>query len=145
MTTRSIVIGIGNAFRSDDAAGWIIAERLVGRRRDIVLRHTGEPTSLMSLWKGCDEVILIDAVHSGAAAGTIVRLDASDTALPANWVTSTHSMGLREAIELARLFGSLPSRVIVYGIEADRLEMGEDVSSPVAEAIDRLVEELAHA
>ena len=142
---RSIVIGIGNVFRSDDAAGWIIAERLDGRRSDTVLRHNGEPTSLMALWKGCDQVILIDAVRSGAPAGTVTRLDVSEVALPPNWVTSTHSMGVREAIELARLFGSLPESVIVYGIEADTVEIGDELSNEVAAAIDQLVEELAHA
>ena len=142
---RSIVIGIGNVFRSDDAAGWIVAERLDGRRHDTVLRHDGEPTSLMALWKGCDQVILIDAVQSGAKAGTVTRLDVSDTALPTNWVTSTHSMGVREAIELARLFGSLPERVLVYGVEAATVEIGNEVSDEVSAAIDHLVEELAHA
>jgi len=143
--TSSIVIGIGNAFRSDDAAGWIIAERLIGRRQDTVLRHSGEPTSLMSLWKGYEHVIIVDAVRSGAPAGTVVRVDASATPLPPNWVASTHSMGIREAIELARLFGSLPKTVIVYGIEVDTVAIGEELSDEVALAIDQLVEELAHA
>lgn len=140
-----MVIGIGNPFRSDDAAGWVIAEQLAGRRRDAVLQHNGDPASLMALWRGSDQVILVDAVQSGAPVGTISRLDVSDTELPAHWIRSTHAMGVREAIELARLFGTLPPTVIVYGIEVEDVSIGSELSAEVAVAIEQVVEELAHA
>ena len=62
-----IVIGLGNEFRHDDAAGLIAARRL----RDAGVaaeEYDGDLMMVMDRWKGSDAVILIDAVSSGVVA-----------------------------------------------------------------------------
>ena len=54
-------------------------------------------------------------------------------------------MGVAEAVELARTLGSLPTRAVVIGIEAEAVAMGAGLSAPVRAAVDRLVAELDHA
>lgn len=133
---REVVLGVGNPLRGDDAAGLVAAERLDGRL------HEGDATGLLDAWEGADAAIVIDAVRSGAAAGTVHRLDASAEPLPASLrtSTSTHAIGVAEAIELARALGRLPRRVVVYGIEGGRFEAGAPLSLEVAAAVDRVVE-----
>ena len=70
--SRLIVIGLGNAFRSDDGAGLAVAHTLGDDPR--VVAHEGEPIDLLDAWEGADEVILVDAARSGAPPGTIHRL-----------------------------------------------------------------------
>src|SRR5271167_2112504 len=117
---NSILIGVGNPFRSDDGAGRLVLQRLRG---EIpcgikVLEETGDGAELLEGWKGADCVFLVDAVQSGAPPGTIHRLDARVERLP-TWFSrsSTHSFGVAEAIELARTMGELPEQLVVYGIE----------------------------
>jgi hydrogenase maturation protease len=50
---------------------------------------------------------------------------------------STHHFGLAEAVELARAVGKLPPKMVVFGIEAERLDLGEGLSPAVADAVDR--------
>ena len=95
-----LIIGVGNPFRGDDAAGLRVVEAL--GLSSTVLEHDGEPASLIALWDGHDEVVLIDAVTSGGEPGIVIEIDAATSILPAGLCNSTHALGPAEAIELAR-------------------------------------------
>jgi hydrogenase maturation protease len=134
------VIGVGNRWRSDDAAGLEVVARLRGTLPDAVelLEREGEPTSLIDAWSGAEAVWIVDAVSSGVPPGTLHRLDAAERELPAEvFRTSTHHFGLAEAVELARAVGALPPRLVVFGIEAARLELGDTLTPDVADAVGR--------
>lgn len=137
-----LVIGIGNAYRNDDAIGLIIARRLKKRVLDHVkvLEENGEGTALMESWKDANTVILIDAVHSGAMPGTIHRLDPHAQPISAKFFHhSTHAFGVAEAIELARTLDQLPPQLIVYGVEGKSFEAGVELSLEVEEATREVV------
>jgi hydrogenase maturation protease len=137
------VLGIGNAWQGDDAAGLIVAQRLREHVLDgVEVRELeGEPVSIVEAIDGAGEAFLVDAVRSGAQPGTVHRIDASDEPVPATLsAASTHTLGVGEAIELARSLGRLPSRVVLYGIEAESLAAGEGLTPAVARAVDEVVE-----
>jgi hydrogenase maturation protease len=135
---KTIFIGVGNPFRSDDGAGRAILRRLRGEIPPelTVLEETGDGVELLEAWKGAECVILVDAVQSGAPPGTIHRLDARAEQLPL-WFShsSTHSFGVAEAIELARMMGDLPPYLVVYGIEGLDFSPGTELSPEVAEVV----------
>jgi hydrogenase maturation protease len=91
--------------------------------------------------------VLVDAVQSGAQPGTVHRVDASERPLPQELrgSTSTHALGLGEAIELARALERLPRLVLVYGVEGARFDAGAELSAEVRVAVERVVDELAAA
>jgi hydrogenase maturation protease len=137
------VIGVGNRWRADDAAGLAVAEQLRGRLADGVelLEREGEPTGLIDSWEGADEVWVVDTVSSGAQPGTLHRVDATEQALPAGLFRgSTHHLGLAEAVELARALGRLPGRLVVYGIEGARFDVGERLTPEVEAAVGRVAD-----
>jgi hydrogenase maturation protease len=135
------VIGVGNAYRSDDAAGLVVARRLRARGVDAV-EQEGEPVALLEAFADRDAVVVIDAVRSGAAPGTVHRVDVSERPLPAELggASSTHAVGVGEAIELARVLNRLPPRVVVFGVEGERFEAGTGLSAAVTAAVDPLVD-----
>lgn len=138
-----LVIGMGNAYRSDDAAGLIAARRVNEQASEhcSVIEHTGEGAALMELWKGADTIIVIDAVRSGAAPGTVSRFDATLHPLPASMFRdSTHAFGLAEAVELGRALKQLPRQLIVYGVEAQNLKAGTNLSPAIEFAVQTVVE-----
>jgi hydrogenase maturation protease len=137
----ALVIGVGNAWRNDDRAGLEVARLLQGMDGAEVLEREGEPTSLIDSWQGASAVWLADAVSSGAQPGTVHRHDASAEPLPARlYDTSTHHVGLAEAVELARALGRLPERVVVFGIEGASFATGERLSPEVQAAAARVAE-----
>jgi hydrogenase maturation protease len=140
-----MVIGVGNPWRCDDAAGLAVAQRLRGMLPDgvEVLEREGEPSGLIDAWDGVAAVWLVDAVASGFAPGTVHRLDASEHELPAElFRASTHHLGLAEAVELARALGRLPERTIFYGIEGASFDVGEELTPEVEAAVIQVAETL---
>ncbi len=144
-----LVIGIGNPDRGDDAVGRIVAARLREHAMGEVeiLDHDGEATTLIEWLGRADDAILVDAALSGEAPGTVRRFDVAATALPrAKFGMSTHGIGLADAVELARSFGQLPPRCVVYAVEAQSFAHGEpltpDVETAVAEVVRRVLDEI---
>jgi hydrogenase maturation protease len=143
-----LVVGVGNELRRDDAAGLEVARRAramaMRRSRDgvepaIAFReHEGETLGLLEAWEGAGAVILADALHGGGAVGTVHRLDASNRALPAHpgGSSSTHAIGVADAIELGRILGRLPPRVVVYAVTGRRFEAGRGLSPELQDMID---------
>ena len=139
------MIGVGNRYRSDDGAGPEVARRIAVTGALAAREADGDPAALLEAWEAADAAVLVDAVRSGAPTGTIHRFDASATALPETFrgSTSTHALGLGGAIELGRMLGRLPARVVVYGIEGERFEHGQELSPHVAAALGELVERVS--
>jgi len=140
---RTLIIGAGNHYRRDDAAGLLVAARLKARACDSfeVIEQSGEGAALMEAWKQADRAIIIDAVCSGGEPGTIYRWDARADTIPRNsFQRSTHAFGIAEAIEMARALGELPSHLIVYGIEGETFDIGIGVSPKIEAAADETLE-----
>jgi len=137
-----LILGCGNRQRGDDAAGILAAERLgaLGIAAEVC---AGEASELMDAWSGADDVIVIDAVVSGAPAGTVHLWDGQHPPAFATSAGSTHGLGVVQAIELARALGCLPTRLRVYGIEGRRFEIGSEVSPEVERAIEQVVRRIA--
>jgi hydrogenase maturation protease len=145
---RALVIGIGNEYRSDDAAGLLVARRLreVGGKGIVVLEQDGDGTRLMEAWTGAALVFLVDAVYSSAPPGTVHCLEATVNPIPAApFRHSTHAFGLVQAVELGRTLKQLPDRLVVYGIEARNFQAGTGVSHEVEQALERVVRDLLSA
>lgn len=140
-----LVLGIGNELRGDDAAGVVIARRLLTHAIPAgveVREASGEATGLIDAWEGRDAVVLVDAMRSGATPGTVRRLDASHEPLPTTLrgSASTHALAPGQAIELARALGRLPARVVLYAVEGGDFEAGASRSSAVRAATPDLAE-----
>ena len=76
-TVRVVAVGVGNPYRSDDGVGLVVAERLRDDAGGEVITCEQEPLRLLDAWVGADLVLVVDAVSSGADAGTVHRFDAS--------------------------------------------------------------------
>lgn len=143
--TRTVVVGIGNRLRGDDAAGVLVAEQLRPRvpAGVEVVSCDEEPSRLMEAWQGAERVLLVDTVSSGEPPGTLHRFDAGEEAVPARtFRSSTHAIGIADTIELARALGRLPRRVRVYGIEAGGFETGSALTPAVESAVAVLVKDV---
>ncbi len=140
--SRTLVIGIGHPHRGDDAAGLVAAEAL--KRQALpglaVCEATGEALSLMDRWQEADRIFLVDAVQSGAPAGTIHRFQCGRDPTPfEGYGTDTHGFGVAEAIELARTLNRLPPWLVVYGIEGVAFGVGDPLSPAVEAAAQEVV------
>jgi hydrogenase maturation protease len=145
------VIGVGNALRGDDVAGLLVARRVRELEGALdVVELEGDPSRLLEAWREADDVAVVDAVASGAKPGSVIRFDAAAGPLPLELASSsTHALGIGDAVELARALGRLPGRLVVYAIEGANFEVGSGASAAVRGAVDgvarSIVAELSNA
>jgi hydrogenase maturation protease len=132
----TLVIGVGNSMRGDDAVGPIVAARLGATEGTRVLVSDGDPGVLIDLWEGVGRVVIVDAMASGRPAGDVIVFDASTTPVPAGTsLGSSHHLGVAEAVELARALERLPETVIVVGVEGGSFATGAGLSPAVRRAV----------
>jgi hydrogenase maturation protease len=134
-----VVLGIGNPDRGDDAIGLLVLDELRTRcGPDIDLSSgDGDPGWMIDAWEGRRVSVVVDAVQTGAAPGSVTVIDASAAPLPATTrLSSSHAMGVASSVELARALGRLPDRLVVVGVEGRSFALGSGMSAEVAAAVN---------
>lgn len=145
----TLVVGVGHDDRGDDGLGplaaRLLADTWAGAPPDgvRVLAWTGDLLALVECWRDVQRLVLIDAVVTGAAPGTLRRF-APDAPFATQSGASSHGFGVAAVLSLARSLDRLPPRVDVWGVEGARFGLGAPMSAAVVEAVLALVERLAH-
>jgi hydrogenase maturation protease len=146
---KVLVLGIGNDFRGDDAAGLEVARRIRRLDRDDITVHenTGDIATMIDAWQQYDAAVVVDATQSGSPPGTITRFDPAVQPIPNVFVShvSSHGAGVAEAVALAEALDQLPPRLAVWGIEGQTFSTIVGLSPAVASAVAAIVPEIAAA
>jgi hydrogenase maturation protease len=138
-----LVFGLGHPDRGDDAVGLRVADMVAGTVAAaggdgaVVRVGTGiEPLALLDLLlPGCD-LVVVDAVRTGAPAGTLLLRDLTRDPLPAGGAPgSGHLLGLDQVLALAGSLDRLTGEVRLVGIEAAGFGPGTGLSAAVAAAV----------
>ena len=142
------IIGIGQSLRGDDAAGleavrlWQERHQANIERQNLQVELTELPViGLLNLLEGTRTVILVDAVHSNAKAGTIHLLSEDQLESFSNGSGSAHGWGVAETLSLGRKLmpSTMPEVLLLIGIEAGDLTLGESLSPDVEKALPEVV------
>ena len=140
----TLLVGVGNPWRGDDAAGLEVARRVRALRGPAEVREIeGDASSLVAAWAGRERVAVVDAARSGAEPGTVHVFRADLAPIPATLCSSTHAFGVADAIELSRALGRLPRRLDVYAVEGADFALGASLSPAVARRVEALAAELS--
>lgn len=147
MSESTLIIGIGNEYRGDDAVGLHVARML----RSIlsssfpeiaIVECGGEGAALLDLWQEAERVILIDASCSGLPAGTVTRFDPLIHPIPPSTLTSSHAFGPAEAIELARQLNMLTCQLVIYAIEGKNFATATELSPEAEQAANDVAQQI---
>ena len=134
----AVLMGIGNRWRGDDAAGPEVIARLAGRAEarcidagDAPERHLGEAVE-----GAPGSVLLVDAVDFGGTPGEVALFGLED--LPARLGT-THDVPLSVLMEYLRAMSG--ADVLLLGIQPETTDFGRRMSAAVDDAV-RVVTEM---
>jgi hydrogenase 3 maturation protease len=130
---ETVVIGIGNRWRGDDAAGPALIDRLVGRvtarcldAGDAPERHLGA-----AMAGAPDTILLADAVDFGGAPGQVAVFSGPD--LPDRFGT-THDVPL--GVLMRYLEALSGAAVLLLGIQPAHTTFGAPMSAEVLASVD---------
>ena len=139
-----LVIGMGNVLMQDEGVGVRAVEELECRYitpKGVTVIDGG--TTGMELFepiRGCDRLIVADAVNTGDPPGTVVRI--VNDAIPAFFQTklSNHQLGLSDLLALLTLKGQLPKQIAIIGMVPYSLENRLGLTPESSAGLDRMVE-----
>ena len=147
---KTQVLGLGSTVLCDDSAGVRVLDRLeecaLGPNVILTMGGTGG-LALVDMIQDCDQMIIVDAITSGAKPGTIHKLGMEDleSFMPFHMVSS-HGPGLLEVLRIreALLDRPLPHDFIIFAIEAaDTVTLSEkctpDVDAALALVVDQIL------
>lgn len=145
-----LVIGMGNVLMQDEGIGVRAVEELESRYsikstddRVVDLMDGGTTgTELLEPMRGVKHLIVADAINTGDAAGTIVRI--ADEQVPQFFQTklSNHQLGLSDLLALLSLQGQSPEHITIVGMVPHHLENKLGLSDEAQAGLDDMVAQL---
>jgi hydrogenase maturation protease len=145
----TLVLGVGNLLLSDEGVGLRVVERLVtsyqipeevqaldGGTLGLDLLHYLEVAD----GRPVENLLIVDAVEMGKEPGTLLRMEGDEIPSFLSIKMSPHQVGIPDMLFAAKLRDLYPPNVVLWGVQPGSLEVGLDLSPPVAAQIDVLVE-----
>jgi hydrogenase maturation protease len=140
---RITVIGLGTPLMGDDGLGLVALERLRAEYdlpAEVELMDGGTwGMSLLPTIEDADRLLFIDAINTGAAAGTEIVLTRDEIPRYLSTKVSPHQVDLRDVLALAEFRGTLPQDTIAIGLQPDRVEMYVGLSPALERRLDGLM------
>jgi hydrogenase maturation protease len=137
--TPVYVLGIGSP-HGDDRFGWEVVSRLGGTLPvGVRVIAASNPLAITEVPPGCELLVIVDACRGAGSAGSVHEFAWQDLRLATTPVTSSHGIGLADALKLVEALGKLPARVIVIVAEWESAEPGCGLSSVVEAAVPKVV------
>jgi hydrogenase maturation protease len=143
LSSDTVVIGIGNTILSDDGVGVHAARLLQGDPRvpaGVTILDGGTiGLELLPYAADASRVLLLDAVNSGKAPGTLTRMTATDL-LDTSTGLSVHQLGVADLIAALALVSTRPQDIVVLGVQPANTDWGTCLSPDVEVALTHLVD-----
>jgi hydrogenase maturation protease len=141
---RLLVVGCGGSYAADDNVGLEIVHRLQARGDcgcEFLELASGGLDLLYSFEKA-EIILFVDAVQSGAPAGTVhlLPLPSREVVPRAMGRVSSHGWGLVETLRLARSLGLRVPRLMLLGVELESVTPGAPRTPAVDAALESVVE-----
>lgn len=145
---RIIVLGLGNILFQDEGIGVRAADtiRAAGAFPENVEVLDGGTLGLdlLAYFQHDVKMIILDAVRSGKTPGSLVRLEGDQIPAALAQKMSMHQLGLQDLMAASRLRGSLPQKVVLWGMQPAEIDWGMELSPICAVAFPQFVEAAVH-
>jgi len=141
---KILVLGIGNLILQDEGLGIQAIQQLQAQFEippEIEILDGGTSgMELLTPISDAEQIIILDAVKTGKPAGTIIRLDNEEIPTFFRTKVSPHQIGLADVLAAATLTDSMPRNLVLFGVEPLEIDLGMELSVPVAEQMPRLIQ-----
>ncbi len=144
-----VVLGLGNPLMADEGIGVYLVARLLESAGaypavDFVDAGTGG-WSILYQMEERRKAVVIDCASLGEPSGTIRRFTPEEVqSTKVLGHQSLHEADLMQMIATARQMGQAPDRIVIFGIQPERIEPGLGLSRTLMERADEYVATVLH-
>lgn len=149
MSGAYVILGLGNRIESDEALGSLVCERF--DLEPSLLAGLPDPEAVQVIDGGTvglgllphlvdlDGLVVVDVINANAEPGTLIDLEGSSL-MRKEQVISVHDLGAGELLGALYLMEAWPRRVRVVGLEPLAIELGLELTAPVAAGVPGLID-----
>lgn len=142
-TPQTLILGVGNLLASDEGVGIHVIQHLQAEYQfpeEVQLLDGGTlGMDLLFYLENVRYLLLIDAVETGQPPGTLIRLAGDEVPAFFSLKMSPHQVGVPDMLFAAKLRDLYPEEVVLWGVQPGSLEIGLELSPPVAAQLESLV------
>uniref|UniRef100_A0A7C4GBL5 Hydrogenase 3 maturation endopeptidase HyCI n=1 Tax=candidate division WOR-3 bacterium TaxID=2052148 RepID=A0A7C4GBL5_UNCW3 len=140
LSGSTVVIGVGNRLRGDDAVGCSVIDALKGKVAALLFDAESAPENFIepAVETKPTRILFIDACDFGGKPGEFKLFGREEIGRLALGLVSTHTLPLTLTAEL--LEQRTGAEVWLLGVQPARLEFGAQMSRQVAKALPAIVE-----
>jgi hydrogenase 3 maturation protease len=137
--SKTVILGVGNVLKGDDAAGPLICEAVQGDVSAAVIDAGTVPENYIRpvIRAAPENLLIVDAVDFGETPGGVRVFDPDAVAA---FALSTHALSFHLFADMIRQEMAL--EILVLGIQPAHTKMGEKISPAVWESINVVAEVL---
>ncbi len=137
------IFAVGNSFYGDDGVGVAVLDRIRESEAFPGAKLVDISTDALAL---VDELVpdelnvVIDAADMGLEPGAAQSFRPSEVVMKIRSDhLSMHGFGLAEAFNLAAQLGRMPRKVLIVGVQPERIEINQGLTRKVAAAVPEVI------
>lgn len=144
-----LVLGIGNILHMDEGIGVHVVNEMMdgdcGLPVNVELFDGGTSGyDLLPLMSGRRKIIIVDALKTDDAPGSIYRFPA-ERLVARNYLYSLHDMGVKKLVDMLKIMGEDPEIEIIGIVPEDYSSFAIGISDSVRESIPKVITEIVKA
>jgi len=139
---RVVVVGVGNILMGDEGFGVRVVEELkkIQLPEGVEVYDCGTlGLQILNYLENSDFAIVVDVVKSNGKPGDVYVFD-FDECKDYKIAVSLHDIDLVKAVKIGGLVYNLPKKIVVVGVEPERIELSMELSDAVEKAIPKAVD-----
>jgi hydrogenase maturation protease len=146
MKKKVALIGLGNILMRDEGIGVHAVEALRKRycfSADFDLIDGGTlGLDLLPLLEGIEKILFLDALDLKKQPGTVAVLEDEEIPSFLRSVLSFHQVGLSDLLFASKLMGIKPSKVMLIGMQPEKVETGLALSETVLKNFEKYIQKI---
>jgi len=146
---ETLILGVGNILQSDDGLGVYIVNRMIDSAVQLpphveVIDGGTAGFDLLPLMKGKKKIIIVDALKTGDAPGSLYRFT-PEHIVSSGPGLSLHDVGIGEVLRALKLMGEDPEIHIIGIVPEDITTTDIGISSVVRQTVPRAIAHILDA
>ncbi|MFH1836887.1 MAG: hydrogenase maturation peptidase HycI [Candidatus Omnitrophota bacterium] len=132
---RTVIVGVGNILRGDDAFGPVLIEQIKDNINAVCIDAGSAPENYLGkiIKEKPDNVLIVDAAHMGLAPGEYMLLKKDDIIRSG---FTTHDLSPVMFIEY--LEKETGADISMLGIQPEKMDFGEEMSKNVKKTLEEI-------
>ena len=142
MSTRKIILGIGNLLNRDEGVGIHAIRALQANELDKSYELLDGGTlglNLLPIIEETSHLLVLDAIDAGRESGALIELTDEQIPLFSAIKLSPHQLSFQEVLALAMVRDHFPKHLVLLGIQPADMGPGVELSPVLSRTLPQLI------